>query len=411
MTDFTCQVDDERYLSACKDLPEYQDTGYCVLHLPSKPRDSEAKFQEALERKYEKRDYNFQGVHFPNYFKGWERERFPSGTTFYGATFEGDTFFDLSTFEGGADFNGATFNGIGHFSRTTFNGYADFRYAIFNEKAWFPGSTFEAIAWFHGATFEGAINFSGAVFAQEVDFSLVEFRDAALFVEAKTNPQAPLVLRYATAANPERISFRGMYLRPHYFIDVDPQKFDFYEVEWFRLSNGDELTLEAEIEAVGREARLERNQSLRKLQKACRRLTSNAEENRDYPTANKFHHWSMEALRKEGWARLGLIGTLYWALSGYGVRAARAAWVLVAMWAAFTVFYMLVDPSEFKDFGQGISFLWQAAVYSLLALARLNPEPRPEEPGLFQFLVGLEGILGPLQIALLALAIRRQVMR
>ena len=41
----------------------------------------------------------------------------------------------------------------------------------------------------------------------------------------------------------------------------------------------------------------------------------------------------------------------------------------------------------------------------------LSPEPKPEEPGLFQFLVGLEGILGPLQIALLALAIRRKVMR
>lgn len=50
-------------------------------------------------------------------------------------------------------------------------------------------------------------------------------------------------------------------------------------------------------------------------------------------------------------------------------------------------------------------------MYSLLALARLNPEPRPQEPGMFQFLVGLEGLLGPLQIALLALAVRRKVMR
>jgi hypothetical protein len=72
---------------------------------------------------------------------------------------------------------------------------------------------------------------------------------------------------------------------------------------------------------------------------------------------------------------------------------------------------VLVDPTEFKDFGQGIGYRWQAAVYSLLALVRLNPEPRPDEPGVFQFLVGLEGILGPLQIALLALAIRRKVMR
>jgi len=45
------------------------------------------------------------------------------------------------------------------------------------------------------------------------------------------------------------------------------------------------------------------------------------------------------------------------------------------------------------------------------AVARLNPEPRPTEPGLFQSLVIVEGLLGPLQIALLALAVRRKVMR
>jgi hypothetical protein len=53
----------------------------------------------------------------------------------------------------------------------------------------------------------------------------------------------------------------------------------------------------------------------------------------------------------------------------------------------------------------------QALVYSLGAVARLNPKPRPTEPGLFQFLVIVEGLLGPLQIALLALAVPRRIMR
>jgi hypothetical protein len=52
----------------------------------------------------------------------------------------------------------------------------------------------------------------------------------------------------------------------------------------------------------------------------------------------------------------------------------------------------------------------QALVYSLGAVARLNPAPRPTEPGVFQFLVIVAGLLGPLQIALLALAVRRKVM-
>jgi hypothetical protein len=50
-------------------------------------------------------------------------------------------------------------------------------------------------------------------------------------------------------------------------------------------------------------------------------------------------------------------------------------------------------------------------MYRLGVMARLRPEPIPEAMGLFQILVTIEGILGPLQIALLALAIRRKVMR
>jgi hypothetical protein len=115
-----------------------------------------------------------------------------------------------------------------------------------------------------------------------------------------------------------------------------------------------------------------------------------------------------DLLKWESWPAIarhfGLITTLYWALSGYGVRAARAFWVLVVICAAFAALYMMFGPPKLQDLGQ-------AVVYSLGAVARLNPEPRPTEPGLFQFLVIVEGLLGPLQIALLLLAIRRKVMR
>jgi hypothetical protein len=204
---------------------------------------------------------------------------------------------------------------------------------------------------------------------------------------------------------------------------------NFTNVQWYGMLGGPKGTLDTEIDSL-RNRGFESPHAL--LAQACRRLSANAEDNREYPLANELHYWSMDALRKGSWSyfkgltvrgmlkretwrdigqHFGLITTLYWALSGYGVRAARAFWALVVIWAAFATLYVLVDPPEFKDFGQGIGYFWQAAVYSLLALARLNPEPGPEEPGLFQFLVGLEGILGPLQIALLALAIRRKVMR
>ncbi len=86
------------------------------------------------------------------------------------------------------------------------------------------------------------------------------------------------------------------------------------------------------------------------------------------------------------------------------------------MWVLFAMLYMIAGHSELRlasDFGlwQSVEHVGRALVYSLAAIARLNPEPRPAEPGPFQFLVTAEGILGPLQIALFALAVRRKVMR
>ena len=200
---------------------------------------------------------------------------------------------------------------------------------------------------------------------------------------------------------PELLTFNTVLLHPGWFINADVRKVDFTDVKWYGMPGGPEGTIEAEIKAL---AEREVKSPHRLLAQVCRRLSTNAEENREYPLANEFYYWSMNALRKQGWRSLGAIGTLYWALSGYGVRATRAFLVLVGICAAFAALYMVFGPPKLEDLGQ-------ALVYSLGAVARLNPEPRPTEPGLFQFLVIVEGLLGPLQIALPALAIRRKVMR
>ncbi len=87
------------------------------------------------------------------------------------------------------------------------------------------------------------------------------------------------------------------------------------------------------------------------------------------------------------------------------------------MWVGFAGLYFLLAASapfyvfDASGVGEGVVRAGQALLYSLGALVRLNPRPLPEEPGWFQSLVIVEGILGPLQIALLALAVRRTVMR
>src|SRR5215212_655604 len=95
---------------------------------------------------------------------------------------------------------------------------------------------------------------------------------------------------------------------------------DFTDVQWYGMPGGPEGTLDEEIAALEKQ---EVGSPYTLLSQACQTLAANAEENRDYRLANDFYYWAMDALRKAGWRKLGLIRTLYWALSGYGVRAAR----------------------------------------------------------------------------------------
>ncbi len=496
MTGFVCEVD-ELYRSACKGLPKYPGTQYCVLHYPGEEKKED--FRKVLESKCAQHDYNFGGTVFPegaSDFKGFEFDNANfSGATFIGkanfseAQFSGEwtyfsgaqfssewtyfseaqfsserTSFYQTQFSGGwTSFSGAKFNGKETmFSGAQFSGtWTSFLGAQFRgERTWFSRAQFNSSeeTSFLGAQFRGertvfsetqfnsnGTDFSRAEFgsaetdfykatlANEVAFSEATFGERVAFRGTAANQvfgsQAQAWFDYSRIEKPELVTFNTVLLHPSWFINADVRKVNFTDVRWYGMPGGPKGTLDEEIAAL-KKREVESPHTL--LAQVCRRLSANAEETREYPLANKFHYWSMDALRKGSWGyfkgltlkdltkketwsdieeHFGLITTLYWVLSGYGVRAARAFLVLVAIWAAFTTLYVLVAPSEFRDFGHGIGYLWQTAVYSLLALARLNPEPRPEEPGRFQFLVGLEGILGPLQIALLALAIRRKVMR
>jgi hypothetical protein len=340
----------EEFGSVCEGLPadkKHEGKAYCVLHFPSVDKDL-ARFKEAIEKKLKEEDFDCRGVYFPK---------------------------------------------------------AEFGYA-----------TFEGQVNVTGATFEGEADFSSANFKGEADFSSVNFKEGATFWRTQTSyPRTLFRFRSAVIEKPERFSFHSTNLRPSWFVNVDAQKFDFSDVEWFTSTEGDKLKLEKEIETVweATSASQSRNTNLRILQKACRQLMNNSEENHDYATANEFHYWSMELLRKEGWwRRLGLIGTLYWLLSGYGERPRRAFLVLAGMWTLFAILYVMVAGS--------IEHVGQAFLYSLAAMVRLTGVPamapltnllQPSEPGLFQVLVTFEGILGPLQIGLLAFAIRRKFMR
>jgi hypothetical protein len=62
VTDFVCGID-EQYRSACKDLPKYPGTRYCVLHEPGEEKNRE-DFLKAVTSKLDRKDYDFGGTVF-----------------------------------------------------------------------------------------------------------------------------------------------------------------------------------------------------------------------------------------------------------------------------------------------------------------------------------------------------------
>ena len=99
MAEFVCGAREKNpnYRSACKNLPEYRDTGYCVLHFPGEEKKED--FERVKQSKLEQEDYYFSGTLFP----------------------EGTSHFSRFVFDGNADFTGATFVGKAAFAFTQFS--------------------------------------------------------------------------------------------------------------------------------------------------------------------------------------------------------------------------------------------------------------------------------------------------
>ncbi|MFY9621060.1 MAG: hypothetical protein WAQ99_14700 [Pyrinomonadaceae bacterium] len=123
-------------------------------------------------------------------------------------------------------------------------------------------------------------------------------------------------------------------------------------------------------------------------------------------------------------AGFDLLHWIYWVASGYGERIMRAFTVLIVFWLLFAGVYTRVGfaPSEQKlgresdvaiakrfDVVESLPFK-RALAYSLGVMTLQRPEPKPATTAA-QTVVLLETILGPVQAALLALAIRRKFMR
>jgi len=347
------------------------------------------------------------------FFKTDVRFEFTSAARFDRATFNAVADFSDTKFNAPACFKNANFKAIVRFFKTEFRAKADFSDAVFSVDARFYDTTFSADAKFAGATFSAGASFidehrgrpGPAAFIAVADFSYAKFKDQVEFSEFSGRDifgdQASLDLQFAVIEKPDRVSFHNATLRPHWFVNVDPRKFVFTAVGW----EAGRISIKQEIAALETNDVSSPNR-LRAI--ACSQLAENAESNNRYEEASRFRYWAMDLGRRTRWkgwsfSKTDWLHLLYWASSGYGERILRALGVLAAVWIVFAMLYTWVGFTEQIRFPRALT-------YSLGVISLQRPEPRPLTSWAYA-LVTLETILGPVQAALLALAIRRKFMR
>jgi uncharacterized protein YjbI with pentapeptide repeats len=393
----------------------------------------------------------FDGARF-NSEANFANTQFNSEVTFEGTLFNSYTSFFNGSFITQANFRHAQFSKNVFFINTQFKKTSDFNKAQFNSEADFRDALFNDWVSFEGAVFDASVNFQRTSFLEDssqpigeinnkligindvtktkarmiqISFIGTRFKDGVNFEINQFAEQAFLSFDAATFDKPERATFHSVELRPHWFTNVDSRKFTFINVNWGFLDKQGAMRKEIEtLKERGREY-----QSL-VLDITFRQLAVNAEENNRYEEAANFRYMSMEMKRLRRWRKVDIfrLSWWYWLLSGYGERVQRAFGVLLTIWLLFAFLYWMgnmtwwqpkqssrlaVESSKQEQLpaiaAVPLTFP-EALIYSVGVMTLQKPEPLPANKRA-KALVLFETILGPLQAALLALAIRRKFMR
>jgi hypothetical protein len=452
-SDSVCACEQWMHSACTEELSdkEYKGKRYCVLHFPG--NDKSASFKRILEEKRRKKDFNFRGAWFPDEVESSEFD-LTEGADFRSATFCAYASFNSATFGAYADFRSATFRSDVSFRSATFCAAASFRATVFDSHTSFRSATFRAQAAFSLATFNSSVSFSSATFCADADFRSATFCSHGAFRSADFGSDASfslatfgaaadfslatfadhvkfaggekcqvfgdaswLDLNFAKIERLDHVSFHALRLRPYWFVNIDARKFDFTNVDWDLRSVSDEI-IRVEENNVSKSHRL--------LATACQRLATNAEDNNRYEEASEFRYLAMDARRLERWRGFPFwrMSWWYWVASGYGERVFQAFVILIGIMVFFALLYTRVgltrwEPkivtesdvatAKWDNVGAPLKFS-QALSYSAAVMTLQRPAPHPATTAA-KTVVLLETMLGPVQAALLALAIRRKFMR
>jgi len=332
--------------------------------------------------------------------------------------------FDGSFFVTAPKFNQAQFFGNSVFATARMPG-ADFSEVTFHGPVDFTLTRFEkALAdWEKKKLQDCNIQIEVIDEAIVIQFDKATFKDGLTF-KANHVYQDRALLSFDDAffEKPERVRFVSVSMPPHSFMNVDPRKFNLIDTRWGFIDKRTALK-EAKLALE----RFGRSPSGPILELAYRQLAVNAEENNRYEQAADLRYLAMEVARSMRWRRVDWLrlSWWYWLLSGYGERVRRAFGWLFVIWLLFALAYWkAADETWWQPKPAAIHSTEgeatiatpnkltarDALLYSAGVMALQKPEPLPANKWA-KLLVLLETIFGPVQAALLALAIRRKFMR
>lgn len=144
-------------------------------------------------------------------------------------------------------------------------------------------------------------------------------------------------------------------------------------------------------------------QTIAELYRAMRK---SREDSNDYPGAGDFYYGEME-MRREGASNLVERGvlTLYWLVSGYGLRAARALVAFLLMVLLLAVGFQTIGLEDPEGFSQTLAWTLSTSISLTRSVEQVSLTPTGA------YLNVLARVLGPVLLALFVLALRSRVRR
>ena len=383
-------------------------------------------------------EFTLRATFYNTHFKDgadFEQAKFLSESSFASAVFFDTTHFIHTEFKLKAEFNEATFKKSVSFRDTTFFEKVEFEGTVFEDYCFFKSTVFHE-ALFCGSVFDehSEVTFENVVFVN-LNFSNCKIKNIFTIEENKPIPffdKRQIIFRDSLIKNYELISFRTIKLKPSWFININSKEINFIDVDWNCLNSL--TTHRLVIKELNQLNNISNSKQLFKI--ACRQLAENAENNNRFEEASKFRGMAFETERLERkksifdwWGKqytcsevvpsfgdhLKLIphDFLHFAYrftSLYGESSIRAFCVLtgIILVAAFLYWSPLSqfpDKESFRNLG-----LLESIFYSLRVMVLQRPEPFPANT-FGKAVLALESVIAPVQLALLALAIRRKFMR